>query len=69
MIPLCSGETSHPSTAYSVLYTFTAGPLSYRTAMYHSIGLCDDSSVNDKAEGITIKTDQLIQTFKIGTDK
>jgi hypothetical protein len=65
MVPACSGETQAPSTAYSVLYTFVARPSSYRAAMYHSIGLCDESSVNDKAEGIVVKTDQLIQTFKI----
>ena len=65
MIPAGAGETSSASTAYSVLYTFIARPSSYRAAMYHSIGLCDESSVNDKAEGIVVKTDQLIQTFKI----
>jgi hypothetical protein len=65
MVPVCSGEKQAPSTAYSVLYTFVARPSSYRAAMYHSIGLCDESSVNDKAEGIVVKTDQLIQTFKI----
>jgi hypothetical protein len=69
MMPACSGGTEASSTAYSVLFTFTARPTSYRATMYHSIGLCDESSVNDKAEGIVVKTDQLIQTFKIGIDK
>jgi transcriptional regulator GlxA family with amidase domain len=65
LIPAASGEASAPSTAYSVLYTFTARPSSYKAVMYHSIGLCDESSVGDIAEGIVVKTDQLIQTFKV----
>jgi hypothetical protein len=65
MVPACTGEKQDPSTAYSVLYTFTARPSSYRATMYHSISMCDESTVSDIAEGIVVKTDQLIQTFKI----
>jgi hypothetical protein len=65
MVPACSGEAQAPSTAYSVLYTFIARPSSYRATMYHSISMCDESTVSDIAEGIVVKTDQLIQTFKI----
>jgi hypothetical protein len=69
MVPACAGETSAPSTAYSVLYTFIARPSSYRATMYHSISMCDESTVSDIAEGIVVKTDQLIQTFKIADSK
>jgi transcriptional regulator GlxA family with amidase domain len=69
MVPACSGETQTPSTAYSVLYTFIARPSSYRATMYHSISMCDESTVSDIAEGIVVKTDQLIQTFKITGSK
>lgn len=65
MIPACSGEASARSTAYSVLYTFTARPTSYRAMMYHSVSLCDETTVNDIADGIVVKADDLIQTFKI----
>jgi len=65
MIPACSGEASAPSTAYSVLYTFTARPSSYKATMYHSISVCDESTVSGIAEGIVVKADDLIQTFKI----
>jgi hypothetical protein len=69
MVPACPGETKASSTAYSVLYTFIARPSSYRATMYHSISMCDESTVSDIAEGIVVKTDQLIQTFKIAGSK
>jgi hypothetical protein len=31
--------------------------------------MCDESTVSDIAEGIVVKTDQLIQTFKIAGSK
>jgi hypothetical protein len=69
MIPAGAGETSSSSTAYSILYTFIASPSSYRATMYHSIGLCENGTVDDIAERIVVKTDQLIQTFKITGSK
>ena len=69
MIPACSGEASAPSTAYSVLYTFSARPSSYKATMYHSISMCDESTVSGIAEGIVVKADDLIQTFKIVVKK
>lgn len=65
MVPECPGTAPAPSTAYSVLYTFTAKPTSYKATMYHSISMCDESTVSDIAEGIVVKADDLIQTFKI----
>jgi hypothetical protein len=68
MITSESGEPA-PYTVYSILYTFTARPSSYKAVMYHSIGLCEQEKIDDVAEGIVVKTDQLIQTFKVLSKK
>ena len=65
MITSGSGEPDASYTVYSILYTFTAKPSSYKAVMYHSIGLCEQGKIEDIAEGIVEKADQLVQTFKI----